>query len=336
MTGSGTDEKTCIEAGFFENALVMIAVLESTGKIVAWNHAAEAITGYTAAEVVGNPAVWKNLYPDPGYRRDATKKFVDILAKKKYFENLETTIRTRSGGSRIILWNTKEVTLGGSTRIISVGVDITGQRQLDAFRESIIDNAYILLAVLGPGGTVLVWNKAAESITGYLRNEVVGKRDVWKKIYPDAGYRKTITRRIVDIISRQSYFENLETTIRTKSGEERIISWNTRRIGSYEEAHEIAIGRDITEQRKAEEALLAYISEMAMRLRQPIEIVSESLYEIAGLVREGKLSRDEIVTALEGQARNAGQIASNVSEFQKAIAEKNREIPEAYRKFLEG
>ena len=336
MAGSGLDEKTCIEASFFENALVMIAVLEGAGKIVAWNRAAESVTGYDSGEVVGNSTVWKNLYPDPDYRREITKKFVDILAKKKYFENLETTIRTKSGESRVILWNTKEVTLGGSTRIISVGIDVTSQRQLDSFRESIIDNAYILLAVLGPGGKVLVWNKAAESITGYLRDEVVGKRDIWKKIYPDAEYRKTITRHIIDIISRKSYFENLETTIRTKSGEERILSWNTRRIGSYAEAHEIAIGRDITEQRMAEDALIAYVSEMAMRLRQPMEIVSESLHEVAGFVREGRLTQDEIVMVLEAQARNAGQIAANVSGFQKAIADKNRDIPEAYRKFLKG
>ncbi len=43
-----------------------------------------------------------------------------------------------------------------------------------------------------------------------------------------------------------------------------------------------------------------------------------------------------MVTMLEGQVRNATQIAANVQEFQKAILEKNKEIPEAYRKFLEG
>ena len=39
---------------------------------------------------------------------------------------------------------------------------------------------------------------------------------------------------------------------------------------------------------------------------------------------------------LDGQVRNATQVAANVQEFQKAIVEKNRTIPEAYRKFLEG
>jgi hypothetical protein len=34
--------------------------------------------------------------------------------------------------------------------------------------------------------------------------------------------------------------------------------------------------------------------------------------------------------------RNAKQVAANVLEFQKAIAEKNKDIPEAYRSFLSG
>jgi ABC-type Zn2+ transport system substrate-binding protein/surface adhesin len=39
---------------------------------------------------------------------------------------------------------------------------------------------------------------------------------------------------------------------------------------------------------------------------------------------------------MEAQARNAAQIEANISEFQTAIVEKNRSIPEAYREFLEG
>ena len=333
--GSGADEQVCVEAGFLENALVMIAVLEENGKVISWNHAAEKITGYKTEDVVGSGNVWKSLYPDPDYRRMVTKKIADIFATRNYLENLETTIRTQSGKSRIILWNTKELSSGGMTRAIAVGMDITGYRELDAFRGSIIDNAFVLITVIGKDGNILVWNKAAESITGYQSPEVIGGRDVWKKLYPDPAYRKTVTEQIRAILAHQRYFENLETTITTKKGESRIISWNTREIGNAGGYHEIAVGEDITEQRKAEESLIAYISEMTMRLKQPIEIIADNLHETAGLIRDGKLTPEEIVMVLEGQVRNAGQIAVNVGEFQKAIIEKNRAIPDEYRKFLE-
>jgi PAS domain S-box-containing protein len=286
--------------------------------------------------VIGSNAVWKDLYPDKDYRKSVTQKIADILKTKNSFENLETTIRSRSGESRIILWNTKKILEGGLPRSIAVGMDVTAERDERAFRESIVDNANVLIAVLDPNGKIRIWNNAAEMITGYSPGEVIGHSDIWKKLYPDTEYRHSITQKISRIIAGQNYFENLETTIRTKTGDQRIISWNTRQIGAVGTYHEITIGRDITEQRKAEEALVAYMTEMTMRLKHPVGIVSNTLLESVQLMKEGMLTHDEIIMVLEGQARNTAQIGVNIQEFQTAILEKNRSIPEAYRKFLEG
>jgi PAS domain S-box-containing protein len=213
---------------------------------------------------------------------------------------------------------------------------VTGEREAKTFRESIIDNAYVLITVIGPQGFIRVWNKAAEMITGYTPAEVIGRRDIWKKIYPDTDYRRTVTQKISRIIAKRNFFENLETTIVTKTGERRILSWNTRQIGSGGVYNEIAIGRDITGQRMAEESLVAYMTEMTMRLSQPVGIVSATLLETADLIKAGLLTSEEMVTVLQAQARNTAQISENILEFQKAIVEKNGSIPEAYRKFLEG
>ena len=304
------NEHTCIEAGILDNALVMITVLEPKGLIISWNHAAETITGYSPEEVVGSNGIWKNLYPDKEYRDTVTKRIADILKTENYFENLETTIRTKSGESRTILWNTKKIVEGGLPRSIAVGMDVTTEREANAFRESIIDNANVLIAVLDPKGNIQVWNKAAERITGYLADVVIGRRDIWKKLYPDDGYRRGVTGKIGRIISEHNYFENLETTIVTKNQDQRILSWNTRQIEFGGILHEIAIGRDITEQRKAERALVAYMTEMTMRLKQPVGIISSSLLESVQLIRQGILTQEEIILVLEAQARNATQIWS--------------------------
>jgi PAS domain S-box-containing protein len=329
-------EKSCIEAGVLDNALVMIAVLEKNGRVVSWNHAAETITGYSQEEVAGSNTIWKYLYPDKEYRNSVTRRIREILATKNFFENLETTISTRSGESRTILWNTKLIIEAGLPRTITVGMDVTTERETKAFRDSIIDNAYVLIAVLDPKGHVQVWNKAAEMITGHSAHDVIGGRDIWKKLYPDDEYRRTITQKISRIISEHNYFENLETTIVTKNRDQRIISWNTRQMEFGGILHEIAIGRDITEQRKAEEALVAYMTEMTMRLKQPVGIISTSLLETAECIRQGMLTQDEIIMVLEVQARNATQIEANIHEFQAAIVERNQSIPEMYRIFLEG
>ena len=335
MALSETDKTACIEEQILENALVMIVVLDRKGKILTWNHAAETITGYRRDEVIGKAGVWKLLYPEKEYRDMVTAKITTILSAKQYFDNLETTIRTRSGSSRIILWNTKEVVQDSIVRSIAVGIDVTEQRQADLFRTSIIDNANIMIAVLDHG-KVLVWNKAAETITGYSRDEVIGKRDIWQHLYPDTDYRRTVTRQITEIIRKNRYFENLETTIVTRSGQKKIISWNTRQTGMEGTRQDIAIGLDITARKRAEEALLSYMAEMAMRLKGPVEIIRINLTDIANLIRAGKLDPEEIALVLDSQARNADQVARNIREFQREVAQKNMDIPDAYRKFLEG
>jgi len=335
MAEKKQDQIGCIEAGILENALVIIAVLDKKGKILAWNRAAETITGYTKQEVIGSAAIWRLMYPDKAYRDSVTSRIEKILAAKDYFENFETTIHTRSGSSRVILWNTKEINLEGMSRIVAVGQDITHVRELDAFRENIIDNANVLISILDLHGKVVMWNKAAEEITGYPRAEAIGRHEIWKQLYPDKDYRDTVTRQIKEVISSKRHFANLETSVTTKSGEKRIISWNTRQIEFSGGHHVIAIGVDITE-RKAEKALVAYMTEMAMRMKQPVEIIRDNLRDVAELIRMGKLTPEETAMLLDGQVRNATQITANVQEFQKAIAERNQYIPEAYREFLKG
>jgi PAS domain S-box-containing protein len=325
----------CADAGILDNALVMIAVLDEKGTVTLWNRTAETVTGYPREEVVGNDGIWKLFYPDKEYRDSVTEKITAVLATKKSIENFETTLRTRSGTSRIILWNTKKSSEQGKIRIVAAGLDITESRKAELFRESVIDNANILIAVLEKG-TVIVWNKAAETITGYSPGEVIGKRDVWKWLYPDTAYRRTLTRQITEIIAKNRYFDDFVTEIVTKSGKKKIISWNTRQIGTGEAGQDIAIGLDITARKEAEDALASYMTEMAMRLKGPVEVIRDNLSDMSHLLREKKLDPDDIALLLEGQKKNAEKVALNVQEFQQAIAEKHQEIPEAYRKFLAG
>ena len=119
-----------------------------------------------------------------------------------------------------------------------------------------IDNANVWLDVLDDK-EVVIWNKAAEIISGYSREEVIGHGKIWEWLYPDKKYRKEITKKAAAIIQRGDIVEDFEIIIRTKSGEEKIISWNSRNlIGEKgESVGSVAIGRDITEGKKAEERL---------------------------------------------------------------------------------
>jgi PAS domain S-box-containing protein len=151
-----------------------------------------------------------------------------------------------------------------SGEIVAVYDDVTERkvaeeelRHLTVFQDSVITNARVWLSVLDLKGRILLWNMGAEELSGYTSDEVVGQKEIWKKIYPDPEYRKQVTDTINRIIRDKNYLENFETTIISKKGERRVISWNTKGIpnATGDVSDYIAIGVDVTERKRAEEEL---------------------------------------------------------------------------------
>jgi PAS domain S-box-containing protein len=377
------------QQSIIDNANVWISVLDPKGTILVWNTTAEQISGYPSRDVIGKNTIWKQLYPDPVYRKQVAENILDIIKKNTYVENFETRIRTRSGDEKIIWWNTQPlrdasgnairfiaigrdnterkrveeelreseerysslfdnsnsvfllidpdtgrimdanaaasryyqytrdelvlmgiydlnrlpkenvirnlqkakgekakhffsthylahgerrnveiysgpITLHGKPLFYSIIHDITDRRQaeekinaLRQFEESVIKNANIWISVLDGKGNVSVWNRAAEEISGYRADEVIGKNIIWSQIYPDKEYRRSVTAKIKEVIGTRKYLENFETRIRTKDGQERIIWWNTRALQDIPGIDEtfIAIGKDVTEQKTLSDAV---------------------------------------------------------------------------------
>jgi PAS domain S-box-containing protein len=130
-------------------------------------------------------------------------------------------------------------------------------RSLSEFRESIIDNANIWLNVLDKDFRVIVWNKAAEEISGYSREEVLGSDNIWDLLYPDRAYRESIVQRAGAIINNGAVVKDMITVIIAKNGDEKTISWYSKNLTNEEgvPTGSIAMGIDMTEKIKAEETL---------------------------------------------------------------------------------
>lgn len=129
---------------------------------------------------------------------------------------------------------------------------------LGQFRESVIDNASMWLNVLDPDGAVVMWNKAAEQISGYRRDEVIGNPRIWELLYPDPAYRAEVGAKVTAILHDGAEVEGFETTIMARNGERKVIAWNSRRFfaGDGRLSGSIAIGHDVTARRRAEQALV--------------------------------------------------------------------------------
>ncbi len=126
--------------------------------------------------------------------------------------------------------------------------------RLNSFREKVIEQASFWINVLDTNGRIVLWNKAAEEITGYSREEVMHSDDVWQLLYPDQANREKILAEVAGVLRDEHALVGFETSIMTKQGQNRAISWHTSSLGGAEGelVGTIAIGQDVTDIRNAE------------------------------------------------------------------------------------
>jgi len=117
------------------------------------------------------------------------------------------------------------------------------------------DSLTLVAIIVDNQANVISWNKTAERVTGYSREEVIGHSKAWEWLYPDPEYRKYIFELGTRII--QEGIVNRETIIVAKDGKKKNISWHSNMlINEHGEMKGIvALGADVTEQRNVEEQI---------------------------------------------------------------------------------
>ncbi|WP_026289318.1 diguanylate cyclase [Thioalkalivibrio sp. ALMg11] len=122
------------------------------------------------------------------------------------------------------------------------------------FHSQIIEYAPVWVNTLDTEGRVTLWNRAAERISGYSREEVVGHAGIWEWLFPDPEYRVAVDAEAQAIIHEGREVAGLEATIRTRSGDERTLSWYAQRFFDADGAllGASVMAEDVTERKQLE------------------------------------------------------------------------------------
>jgi two-component system cell cycle sensor histidine kinase/response regulator CckA len=109
---------------------IMMDAFDDRLLIAVWNAECERVTGYSAAEVVGNPKALEMLYPDPAYRNAMIEEWA---ARGNEYRNWAWEITCKDGTKRTIEWSN----VSGQFPIAGwatwgIGVDVTDKRKLEA------------------------------------------------------------------------------------------------------------------------------------------------------------------------------------------------------------
>ena len=160
--------------------------------------------------------------------------------------------------------NMRFIIIDGNDCILVSVRDISDRKQVEKdlsvekeFSEKIINTSNAIIIGLDKNHLIQIFNKGAEKVTGYSEEDMLGKD--WFKIFFPKELLEEMNKAWKESwgISSQSYINQ----ILIKTGEERIISWQT--TGFYEGEDEakhllISIGEDITERKQTEEELEKY------------------------------------------------------------------------------
>ena len=144
-----------------ENMPVMLAASDTKG-IILWNRECERVTGYSAAEIIGNPRALELLYPDADYRQEVLSY---LREQGGDYRNFEAVITTKAGEQRHIAWSSvsRQYPVFDWTTW-AVGVDITPRKQAQAaLRES--EARYRLLFEDSP---VSLWEQDFSEVKAHL------------------------------------------------------------------------------------------------------------------------------------------------------------------------
>ena len=141
-------------------------------------------------------------------------------------------------------------------------VEQTLRESEERFR-AICENAPVMIDCFDADGRCLLWNKECERVFGWSQEEITAMDDPLARIYPEPGLRDRVLRRVVEA---DGTFGDEEAQAHTKDGAVRTQLWANFRLSS---GVIICVGYDITERKKADNALRE--SEARVRHAQKLE-----------------------------------------------------------------
>lgn len=317
----------------FEQAAVGIAHVAPDGRWLRVNRRMCEILGYEREELLSR--TFQDLTHPEDLQPDLTRVQQTLRGEISRY-SLEKRYLRRDGS---VIWGNLTVSLirddGGAPKFfISVVEDISRAKAAEAEvcaqrdrAQTYLDLAGVMMVAVSPDQTLSLINKKGCELLGGSEADLVGRN--WFEHFIPERHRDAMKRAFVDLLAGRtelsSYYEN---PIRTLAGDERLIAWNNvaLRNGAGEVVGTLSSGEDITERRRAEEALYRAHAELEERVRQRTAELEATNRELEAenarrLAVQQQLQREMRHVALLQKAAVAANEAATMDEAFRACLE---------------
>lgn len=296
-----------------ENIPIMVFVKEAKDlKWVLWNRAGEETVGYSREEMIGKTDhdFFTKEEADFFHARDR-----EALAAGSLVDTPEEPIHTHHKGIRLL--HTLKVPIrdadGRPQYLMGISEDITERKRAEeeakstqAFLDSVVENTPIMIFVKDAEDLRFVrWNKAGAELIGFSSEDMIGNTDY--DLFPkeQADYFVEQDRQV---LAGRKLVEFPEEPIQTRHRGIRTL--HTLKVPILDTdgrpQYLLGISEDITERKRAEEALRKAHDELEMRVHERTAELLNANQALQAEIAERKRAEEEI------QRRNQDLAALNM------------------------
>ncbi|MDT8357883.1 MAG: PAS domain S-box protein [Methanomicrobiaceae archaeon] len=243
---------------FVTSPSVWFMVIDPEHRVLLWNEGAELMSGYSQEEAAETSNIWHLLLRDNAARRSLINDLDIRLSGRDGQEPFEIPIVTREGRERTIRWSICPLSPdGGMIGYAAMGAPVPEEEirwQTEIFN-GILQSSIDAVILLDSEGKITIWNRAAERMFGYTTDEVQGKslQFLLSQKKPAKG-KKLLHERLKTRSPGPVMVGNrLEFYAQRKDGTEFPAEISLSAVRVRDGWNEIAVLREITERRKAQE-----------------------------------------------------------------------------------
>lgn len=317
-------------SAILETTESLMAVADTQGNIIQFNHACEKLSGFSLEEVQRRP-FWEILIPPTGV--EEVKAYFQSLIRGEAPSVYENYWVTKDGTLRWIAWSNGVLRNehGEVELVFGTGIDLTKQRKVQKalkkeqqFISNVLDTAGALVVILDPRWHILRINRLCEQTVRYSFEDLKDQ-PIWN-LWVISGEDDQEVREALESYKTGRLPVAFETAILDKAGQLRWIQWNTTATYHKNGAVEnyIATGIDITARKHAERLLQQNEEQLQAILdHSPVAIW---LKDLAGrylkvnrqFEKNVGLSEGEIIGKTDSQIFSAKQ-AAEIGEHDQTV-----------------
>jgi PAS domain S-box-containing protein len=294
-----------------ETAVEGIITIDERGMIESFNRSAQKLFGYKADETIGQNV--KMLMPEPfrhahdgylkNYRETGQAKIIGI--------GREVIGRRKDGTLFPMDLSVSEVNLGSRRVFTGFVRDISGRKAAEkelAYYAVLVESSDDAIIGKTLQSKITSWNRGAERIFGYTREEVIGKPI--SILIPED--RQDEEPAILARIKRGESVDHYETMRRRKDG--RLIDISVT-ISPIRDSGGIIIGaskvaRDITERKRLEKEIIEISNREQQRIGQDLH--DGLCQELTGIELMCRVLEQKLAAKSKAEARQVGEIGEHI------------------------